>query len=191
MGEAIQDARDHAQTGMGSIVEGLNQHGKKVETAFTRVGGQFIEFIQQDKARREEVEAAEKEREEAEAEEAAIIRGRIDDNKKTVKGHKERINRVRTRAKVLTDRVKGDCNDKTMDARITHIEKEASTEADKAAIERSYQEAKAEQDRRRLAANYASMRPSERALARRRLMNRPKSHIVVLEQRLEEINRLN
>merc|ERR1711964_814855 len=34
------------------------------------------------------------------------------------------------------------------------------------------------------------MRPSEQALASRRLMNRPKSHIVVLEALLEEINRL-
>merc|ERR1711964_575273 len=46
-------------------------------------------------------------------------------------------------------------------------------------------------DRRRLPANYASMRPSEQALARRRLMNRPNSHVVVLEQLLGEINRLN
>jgi len=45
--------------------------------------------------------------------------------------------------------------------------------------------------RRRLASNYASMTPSEQALERRRLMNRPKSHIVVLEQLLKEINRLN
>merc|ERR1711964_835571 len=42
-------------------------------------------------------------------------------------------------------------------------------------------------DRRRL----ASMTPSEQALERRRLASRPKSHIVVLEQLLEEINRLN
>merc|ERR1711964_827937 len=35
------------------------------------------------------------------------------------------------------------------------------------------------------------LRPSEQALERRRLMNRPKSHIVVLEALLEEINRLN
>jgi len=45
--------------------------------------------------------------------------------------------------------------------------------------------------RRRLPANYASMRPSEQALTRRRLMNRPNSHVVVLEQLLGEINRLN
>merc|ERR1711964_692870 len=46
-------------------------------------------------------------------------------------------------------------------------------------------------DRRRLAADSAPLTPSERALARRRLMNRPKSHTVVLEALLEEINRLN
>merc|ERR1711964_477800 len=45
--------------------------------------------------------------------------------------------------------------------------------------------------RRRLASNYASMTPSEQVLARRRLTNRPKSHTVVLEALLEEINRLN
>merc|ERR1711964_475501 len=45
--------------------------------------------------------------------------------------------------------------------------------------------------RRRLPANYASMRLSEQALTRRRLMNRPNSHVVVLEQLLGEINRLN
>merc|ERR1711964_820809 len=44
-----------------------------------------------------------------------------------------------------------------------------------------------EDSRRRL----ASMTPSEQVLARRRLTNRPKSHIVVLEALLEEINRLN
>merc|ERR1711964_50198 len=49
----------------------------------------------------------------------------------------------------------------------------------------------AEAARRRLSSDYASMRPSERALARRRLMNRPKSHTIVLEALLEEINRLN
>merc|ERR1711964_397125 len=42
---------------------------------------------------------------------------------------------------------------------------------------------------RQLALN--AQTPSEHALERRRLMNRPKSHIVVLEQLLEEINRLN
>merc|ERR1711964_249074 len=42
-----------------------------------------------------------------------------------------------------------------------------------------------DQDSRR---RLASMTPSERALARRRLTNRPKSHIVVLEALLEEIN---
>merc|ERR1711964_728284 len=45
--------------------------------------------------------------------------------------------------------------------------------------------------RRRLGSNCASMTPSEQALERRRLMNRPKSPLVVLEQLLEEINRLN
>merc|ERR1711964_754418 len=45
--------------------------------------------------------------------------------------------------------------------------------------------------RRCLPASYASMRPSEQALTRRRLMNRPNSHVVVLEQLLGEINRLN
>merc|ERR1711964_935201 len=45
-----------------------------------------------------------------------------------------------------------------------------------------------DEDRRR---RLASMTPSERALARRRLTNRPKSHTVVLEALLEEINRLN
>merc|ERR1711964_330692 len=45
--------------------------------------------------------------------------------------------------------------------------------------------------RRRLASDLASMTPSEQVLARRRLTNRPKSHIVVLEALLEEINRLN
>merc|ERR1711964_543556 len=44
-----------------------------------------------------------------------------------------------------------------------------------------------EDSRRRL----ASMTPSEQVLERRRLTNRPKSHIVVLEALLEEINRLN
>merc|ERR1711964_691613 len=34
-------------------------------------------------------------------------------------------------------------------------------------------------------------RPSEQAPERRRLANRPKSHIVVLEQLLDEVNRLN
>merc|ERR1711964_88962 len=45
--------------------------------------------------------------------------------------------------------------------------------------------------RRRLASDLVSMTPSEQVLARRRLTNRPKSHIVVLEALLEEINRLN
>merc|ERR1711964_194407 len=45
-----------------------------------------------------------------------------------------------------------------------------------------------DEDRRR---RLASMTPSEQVLARRRLTNRPKSHIVVLEALLEEINRLN
>jgi len=45
--------------------------------------------------------------------------------------------------------------------------------------------------RRRLATDSVPLTPSERALARRRLMNRPKSHTVVLEALLEEINRLN
>merc|ERR1711964_609271 len=45
-----------------------------------------------------------------------------------------------------------------------------------------------DEDRRR---RLASMTPSEQALERRRLTNRPKSHIVVLEALLEEINRLN
>jgi len=44
---------------------------------------------------------------------------------------------------------------------------------------------------RRLPADYASLRPSEQAIARGRLMNRPKSHIVVLEQLLEDIKLLN
>jgi len=44
---------------------------------------------------------------------------------------------------------------------------------------------------RRLPENYAALRPSEQALARRRLVSRPKSHIVVLERLLEEINELN
>merc|ERR1711964_852552 len=44
--------------------------------------------------------------------------------------------------------------------------------------------------RRRLATDSVPLTPSERALARRRLMNRPKSHTVVLEALLEEINRL-
>lgn len=41
---------------------------------------------------------------------------------------------------------------------------------------------------RRLATTDTPLRPSERALERYRLMDRPKSHIVVLEQLLEEIN---
>merc|ERR1711964_95914 len=45
--------------------------------------------------------------------------------------------------------------------------------------------------RRRLPAGYASMCPSEQALARRRLMSRPSSHLTVLEQLMGEISRLN
>merc|ERR1711964_538432 len=45
--------------------------------------------------------------------------------------------------------------------------------------------------RRQLAANYVSMRPSERALERRRLMNRPKTHSVFLEALLKEVNAAN
>merc|ERR1711964_513109 len=115
----------------------------------------------------------------------AEIQGKIVDTEKAVEGHKERINRVRTRAKVLTDRVKGDCNDRNMDARVAHMENEAaSTEEDKDAIEKSYAGLQEVRARRRL----ASMTPSEQVLARRRLTNRPKSHIVVLEALLEEIN---
>jgi len=44
---------------------------------------------------------------------------------------------------------------------------------------------------RRLPAGYASMCPSEQALARRRLMSRPSSHLTVLEQLMGEISRLN
>merc|ERR1711964_116150 len=44
-------------------------------------------------------------------------------------------------------------------------------------------------DRRRLAT--AQLTPSEKALRRRRLSNHPKSHVVVLERLMEEINRLN
>merc|ERR1711964_90397 len=57
-------------------------------------------------------------------------------------------------------------------------------------VERNFtipQEDSDEDRRRRL----ASMTPSEQVLARRRLTNRPKSHTVVLEALLEEINRLN
>lgn len=45
--------------------------------------------------------------------------------------------------------------------------------------------------RRRLPENYDSLRPSEQALARQSLINRPKTHVQVLEKLLEEINRLN
>jgi len=41
--------------------------------------------------------------------------------------------------------------------------------------------------RRRLPRNYAAPRPSEQALERRRLMNRSTSHVVVLEQLIDEI----
>merc|ERR1711964_101610 len=44
---------------------------------------------------------------------------------------------------------------------------------------------------RRLPASYASMCPSEQVLARRRLVRRPNSHLVVLEQLMGKINRLN
>merc|ERR1711964_24816 len=37
----------------------------------------------------------------------------------------------------------------------------------------------------------ADLTPSEKALRRRRLSNHPKSHVVVLERLMEEINRLN
>merc|ERR1711900_96101 len=40
---------------------------------------------------------------------------------------------------------------------------------------------------RRLPASYASMCSSEQALARRRLMSRPSSHLIVLEQLMGEI----
>merc|ERR1711964_898030 len=43
--------------------------------------------------------------------------------------------------------------------------------------------------KRRLAT--AELTPSEKALRRRRLSNHPKSHVVVLERLMEEINRLN
>jgi len=119
----------------------------------------------------------------------------VDANREAVEGHTKRINRVRTRAKVLTDRVKGNCNTKIMKARVAKIEEEASTDADKDAIKEKYEELKTitadSSSRRRLASNYASMTPSEQVLERRRLTNRPKSHTVVLEALLEEINRLN
>merc|ERR1711964_968343 len=67
----------------------------------------------------------------------AEIKDMIVANQEAVDGHKNRINRVRTRAKVLTDRVKGDCNDRTMDARVAHIG-QASNEADINAIKQSY-----------------------------------------------------
>merc|ERR1711964_300961 len=46
-----------------------------------------------------------------------------------------------------------------------------------------------DRSKRRLAT--AELTPSEKALRRRRLSNHPKSHIVVLERLMEEINRLN
>jgi len=63
----------------------------------------------------------------------------------------------------------------------------ATTDQEKATKSQSPTNSGEEKGRRRL----ASMSPSEQALERRRLANRPKSHIVVLEQLLEEINRLN
>jgi len=48
---------------------------------------------------------------------------------------------------------------------------------------------RSKEDRRRLAT--AQLTPSEKALRRRRLSNHPKSHVVVLERLMEEINRLN
>jgi len=49
----------------------------------------------------------------------------------------------------------------------------------------------AEVRRRRLPETYDSLRPSEQALARQSMINRPTTHIRVLEDLMEEINRLN